>query len=223
MRNLRLSRCALGLAVVSSACSSKSPATVDATKVVDAKPTFDAWGGPKSVPCANTFGQALTAGFGRLDGTVLAIVPPDDQECMDPNSTHLVLQLTMGGQAYRMVVNVQSETGVNDDVFFEMDAPLVGAAWADGWHIGIPLDYAMTLHVPSSSFVSHTAAELVSQITSEINLGDHVSVFATNGTTEPDSAHLVHRNATNADGAIVLAADGANPHWLLFAFQDQTF
>ena len=29
----------------------------------------------KSATCASTFGSTLTPGFGRLDGTVLAIVP----------------------------------------------------------------------------------------------------------------------------------------------------
>ena len=40
---------------------------------------------------------------------------------------------------------------------------------------------------------------------------------------EADSAHLVHRNYTNQDGAIVIGVDQASPTWLLFAFSDQSF
>ena len=62
----------------------------------------------KSAACASTFGQSLTNAFGRLDGTILAVVFPGNQTCAAPNSTHVVLQVTMGGAAYRMVVNVMS-------------------------------------------------------------------------------------------------------------------
>ena len=230
MRKLRPIYCAIGLSLL--ACSSKSPATVDApasfdaaAPVIDAKPTFDAWGGPKSVPCANTFGQTLTNAFGRLDGTVLAIVPPGDEECMQPNSTHLVIQVTMGGAAYRMVVDVLSSTAGDPNVWLdEVDAPLAGIPWSEGWHTGIPFDYVTNLQLASTDFVSHTQAELVDTITNEINLGDKISVFSTStGGVKADSSHLVHRNLTNADGAIVLSPDSANAHYILLRFDEQTF
>ncbi len=69
----------------------------------------------KSATCAPTFGNALTNAHGRLDGTVVAVVPPNDQACASPNMTHLVVQLSMGGAAYRMVVDVISDTGANDN------------------------------------------------------------------------------------------------------------
>ena len=64
--------------------------------------------------------------------------------------------------------------------------------------------------------------DLVHAITDELELGARISVFATAGSTEPDSAHLVHRNATNADGAIVVNPDTA-PHYLLMRFDEQSF
>lgn len=196
------------LFVLAACGSSSKPAPMDA---VD-----------KSLTCADTFGSALTPGFGRIDGTILAVVPPDDQACALPNSTHLVVQLTMGGQAYRLVVDVLSNQGSPDVWFDELDAPLAGGAWADGWHVPSQLDYVTDLHVASTAFTEMMEADLVAKITSELELGAKVSIFATAGTTEPNSAHLIHRNATNADGAIVIAPDTA-PHYLLLRFGEQTF
>src|SRR5262249_7095216 len=70
-------------------------------------------GGPidKAANCAATFGQALTSSFGRIDGAVLAVVKPSDTQCPLPNSDHVILQVTMNGEAYRLVVNVQSDFG----------------------------------------------------------------------------------------------------------------
>jgi len=197
------------LLLVLAACGSSSkPAPVDA---------FD-----KSLTCADTFGSGLTPGFGRIDGTVLAVVPPNDQACALPNSTHLVVQLTMGGAAYRLVVDVLSNQGSPDVWFDELDAPLVGGAWAEGWHVPTQLDYVTDLHVASTAFTEMVQADLVDKITSELELGAKISIFATAGSTEPNSAHLIHRNATNADGAIVIAPDTA-PHYLLMRFDEQTF
>jgi hypothetical protein len=192
--------------------------SMDSGGAVDAAADVD-----KSATCASTFGTALTAGFGRLDGTVTAVVPPNDQMCAAPNATHLVIQVKMGGAIYRMVVDVLSNVAPPDVYFYEMDAPLAAGAWADGWHAGDALDYVTTLGVHSTSFTAMKEADLVAKITSEIELGARISVFATNGSSEPDSAHLVHRNLTNQDGAIVIGPDSAQPHYMLLRFNEQTF
>ena len=176
----------------------------------------------KSAACASTFGSALTPGFGRLDGTVLAVVPPGDQACALPNSTHLVVQVTMGGAAYRMVVDVLSNQGSPDVWLTERDAALVGPAWSDGWHVGASLDYVTDLSLHSTDFTEMKEADLVTAITAELELGAHISVFATTGASEPNSAHLVHRNLTGQDGAIVIAPD-SSPHYLLLRFDEQAF
>src|SRR4051812_39193939 len=90
------------LLFVAAACGSSSGETPDA-------PAPDA--SDKSAACASTFGNALTNAFGRLDGTVLAVVAPGNQRCAMPNGTHVVVQVTMDGAAYRMVVNVLSTSG----------------------------------------------------------------------------------------------------------------
>jgi hypothetical protein len=189
------------------ACGSSSPAP-------DAAIDASADAVDKSAACADTFGSALTDAFGRLDGTVLAIVSPGNQTCAQPNSTHVVVQLTMNGAAYRMVANIDVLTA-------ELDEPLAGPAWSEGWHTDAPLDYATTLSVASSTF--STPADPVAFITDRIDVGARLSIYATSsGGTKADSAHLIHRNVTDADGAIVLTPDTA-PHYLLFRFDNQSF
>ncbi|MBL0221030.1 MAG: hypothetical protein IPQ07_45085 [Myxococcales bacterium] len=178
----------------------------------------------KARNCATVFGSSLTNAFGRLDGTVLAVVPPGDRSCPMPNGTHLVLQVMMGGQAYRMVTNVLSDQGPPNVYTRTFDAPLAGSAWAEGWHPGTPLDYVATLAVHSDSFTAHTMAETVAFVTDAIELDTRISVFATSsGGANASGAHLVHRNAPNADGAIVIGPETASPHYLLFRFDEQAF
>jgi hypothetical protein len=194
-------------------------ASADASVVDAADASVD-----KAGPCASMFGAALTNAFGRLDGTILAVVPPAHPTCAQPNSTHLVLQVTTNGAAYRMVLDVFGNPPDPTVSLFELDAPLAGPAWSEGWHEAVALDYVSTLAVKSTSFVPHPKAELVAIVTNELVLGAHVSVFATStGGTKADSAHLIHRNLTNADGAIVIRPESPSAHYLLFKFAEQIF
>ncbi|MFO0755578.1 MAG: hypothetical protein U0359_03765 [Byssovorax sp.] len=176
----------------------------------------------KAKDCASTFGDALTNSFGRLDGTVLAVVQPSNPTCAQPNGTHLVLQVLMGGAAYRMVVNVKSDSGDPDVYYQALPHAMPAPAWADGWHTGVGLDYANDLGVHAdASFTQHTMLELVQIVTDAISLGSKISVYATS--SGGASAHLVHRNGSNHDGAIVIDPDGASPTMLLFHFDNQSF
>ncbi len=83
---------------------------------------------------------------------------------------------------------------------------LVGGPWSDGWH-AVPLDYVATLGLHSTDLPSESTTKAVADITDALELGAHVSVFAT-AQGEPDSAHLVHRNLTSQDGALVVGVAG---------------
>jgi hypothetical protein len=197
--------------------ASSSTAGTGGSGPVDASTDVD-----KAATCAATFGMGLTDAFGRLDGTVLAVVPPGDNACAKPNSTHVVIQVVTEGAAYRMVLDVLSSSG-NPDVFFdEIDAPLAAGPWAEGWHPGVTLDYIDTLSLHSTAFTEMVEAALVARVTTAIDLGSHISVFASSAGA-PDSAHLIHRNLPGADGAIVVRPESALPHYLLFRFADQSF
>jgi hypothetical protein len=206
-----------------SSSTAKDAGSLDAGRPADAASDADAGDGSvnKAAPCVSTFGQALdTVGFARFDGTVVAVLPPNDQACAEPNSTHLIIEMTFSGAVYRMVVDVSDEDAVGTIHGTTIAHAMVGGAWADGWH-AIPLDYVATFGLHQADLPVMPTATAVAAITSALDLGAHVSVFAT-AQGEPDSAHLVHRNLTNQDGAIVIDVDGS-PTWLLFSFSNQTF
>ena len=180
----------------------------------------------KAANCASTFGDALTNSFGRLDGTVTAIVKPSDTQCTFPNNDHVTVQVRMNGAIYRMVVNVESTIGDPDVRFAEVSAPLLGPAWSEGWHENASVDYAANLgvHASTTPFMAFPMNELVQKLDADIPLDAPVSVYATSsGGTYASSAHLVHRNGSNHDGAIVLNPESAHPTWMLFHFSDQVF
>ncbi|MBA3460951.1 MAG: hypothetical protein H0T46_13360 [Deltaproteobacteria bacterium] len=193
----------------------------------DAKVRMDAAAdGPfsKANDCAIVFGSSLTNAFGRLDGTVRAVVPPGHRSCPMRNGTHLVVQIMMGGQAYRMVVNVLSDSGDPRVYMHEVRAPLAGPAWSEGWHPGVSLDYVTTLNVASTQFVPHDMATTVDMITDAIELQTPISVFGTSsGGLNSASAHLVHKHLPNKDGAIVIDPMSPSPRYLLIKFDEQIF
>src|SRR5688572_14624782 len=131
----------------------------------------------KAMRCASTFGGNLSRGFGRLDGTVLAVVPPNHPSCPRRNDDHLVLQMTSGGAVYRMVVNI-------DVLYYEHAAALAGPPFSEGWHTTVDLDYT-TLGVKKPQF---TTEPIVERVTAQLALDAKVSVFAS--TDGGDSAHL---------------------------------
>ncbi|MBA3541694.1 MAG: hypothetical protein H0T79_18920, partial [Deltaproteobacteria bacterium] len=122
-----------------------------------------------------------------------------------------------------MVVATESNQGAPDVLLHELDAPLVGPAWSEGWHTGIALDYGVTLGTHADAFVATPPATLVPAITDQLTLGAHISVFASSGDTASSSAHLIHRNGSSEDGAIVIDPDGPTPHYLLMRYDEQIF
>jgi hypothetical protein len=77
-----------------------------------------------------------------------------------------------------------------------------------------------TLGVSKTSFTEADLTEAVGRLDDALVIGARVSVYATS--SGGASAHLVHRNLTNADGAVVIDPDTA-PRYLLSAFPGQTF
>ena len=158
-------RSALVLTSLLAACGSSSPATHDAAvDAVDAAPLPDG----KASACASTFGSALTNAFGRLDGTILAVVEPGNMACAMPNSTHVIIEVTANGAAYRMVANVLSTSSDPHVWLDEIDAPLAGVPWAEGWHPGIALDYVTTLQVSKTAFTQADQAAAVARFETEL-------------------------------------------------------
>lgn len=196
------------------------PADVEAAGRLET-PTFD-----KAAACASSFGNALTAAFGRFDGEVTAVLTPADQHCTMPNGDHVIVQARMNGAIYRLVVNVLSNGADPDVRVLRKTAPLSGGPWAEGWHENAVLDYASSLgvHAGRDGFTPMPMAALVEALHESIRLGGKVSVFATStGGSYSHSAHLVHRNGGGRDGALVLNAGSESPEWWLFHFANQSF
>ena len=224
------------------ACSSEtvanppSPSKADASSTVtDAGSSSDAAvsdGGTldanvdKAAGCASTFGSALTNAFGRVDGTVVAVIPPGEMRCVAPNSTHLVVQVRFGGDVYRMVIALRSNIGDPVIRYGRTSHALIGPPFDAGWYPGLSVDYVndLGLHANQSPFAGVALDALWPQIANEINVGDEISFYASSsGGSTAGSAHLTHRNGSNRDGAIVLNPRSATPTWLVFHFADQTF
>jgi hypothetical protein len=217
------------------ACSSSTPpgaATPDAeAPVEDAGPPKDVDAADAATvdaakptgQCASTFGSALTEGFGRVDGIVYAVQKPSDTTCVFPNDDHVIVQVLMKGAVYRLVVNVQG-TGPDPNIRIGLlPHALPAPAFAEGWHADAPLDYLTTLGAHSdASFASVNLADGVAKVAAELKIGDPVSVYGTSGPGRPESAHLIHRNKTNKDGAIVVNPT-TTPRFMLFHFGNQTF
>ncbi|MDB4947200.1 MAG: hypothetical protein JWP97_6734, partial [Labilithrix sp.] len=179
-----------------------------------------------SVPtgqCARAFGHDLTEGFGRIDGVVWAVQKPSDTKCFLPNSDHVIVQVLASGSIYRLVTNVQSDRGDPKIRFASMPHALPAPSYAEGWHLGAGLDYVTSLGAHSTAgFTPLGLDEVVAKIASVVQVGAKVSVYGTVG-DQHDSAHLIHRNQTNEDGAIVVDPAGPAPTFLLFHFDEQAF
>jgi len=233
---------ALGVCIglLSAACSTASPSTVASTldaaadapelPLVDAgpdtAPLVDAGPVDKAAACASSFGQALTNAFGRVDGTVVAVVPPAHPTCPQPNGDHAVVQVQFDGAVYRMVVNVASTQGTDKRVRFLRDEkiPMPAPAWSEGWHPDLSLDYAKDLALHTDRFTPFEMVPLSDQITAAINVGDKVGVYVTSsGGSYASSAHKVHRNGKNNDGAIFVRPGQADQAALFFHFVEQSF
>lgn len=201
------------------ACSDPTSSTPD----LDAPPAIDAG---KDAMCAATFGNTLTSAFGRVDGTIVAVVAPGNEACAMPNRDHVIVQVQFGGAVYRMVVNVLSNGGDPDIRVRTVTAPLPAPGFAEGWHPGLSLDYARDLgvHSTDAAWDPMTLPEAVDAISTPIVVGAPIAVYATSsGGSFSHSTHLVHRNGVAADGALVLDPTGPSPQWMIFHFADQSF
>jgi len=181
-------------------------------------------GTPVRQACTSKFGSGLSSRFGRLDGYLVSIVHPGTSGC-NGDASHVHLQINMNSGIYDVAVNVQSNQGTGSaaDVRF-LDKPLESlpnGPWEEGWHTNAALDYVTDLGLHSGDFTATPLATLGPEVEGKLATVNHVSVFATGyGAT---GIHLVHRNATGQDGAIVMYPLSAQPEAMVFHFSNQSF
>jgi hypothetical protein len=174
----------------------------------DAAPGSD--GTPTRQACTSNYGSALSAGFGRIDGYLVAIVPIGASGC-NGDSTHVHLQVKMNGSIYDVAVNA-------DGNFDEGDLALPDGAWSEGWH-SVTLDYP-TIGVHSTAFQSLGLSATGQKIEQELATANHISVFmqAYTGSDAGSGGHDVHRYGSGHDGAIVIRPLDSVAHVLFFDF-----
>ena len=163
----------------------------------------------------------MSSAFGRLDGFLVSIIQPGQGSGCNGDAHHVHLQVQVQGSVYDIAVNVDSNQGSPNVDFEKINAKLVGGAWSEGWHKSESLDYANTLGTHSGDFQVYTPSQLAQEVTSDLATVNHISVFTTG--YGPTGGHLIHRNGSNHDGAIVVGPLSANPQYLLFHFDEQTF
>jgi hypothetical protein len=201
------------------------PARRDAAPSVEdsGTPIKDAAPDTAVARCTTTFGTALWASHGRLDGTVRAVILPGDTTCPSDND-HVIVQIDSAGATYPVWINVESNLPTTVDKVVRVATPslaLPAPAWTNGWHGGLSLDYpSLGLH-SSTSFTPMPIASLGALIVAKVPIGARVSAYAY-GFNTMDGAHKVHRNLGGDDGALVVLGSGT-PTWLAFHFAGQTF
>jgi hypothetical protein len=171
-------------------------------------------GTPNRVPCTSNFGTGLSGTFGRLDGFVVAVVPPGGGAC-NADKHHVHLQVSQGGSTYDVAINTDSGFIANKDV------PLPSIAWSEGWHTNVSLDYPTDLGLHSSDFTTGNESQFDQDIEGALANANHVSVFAT--LYSHGGVHLVHREGKGHDGAIVTDPLSPTSHVFVFHFSDQSF
>lgn len=215
----------MAAAVVLAACGNASSTTDGSTDTVpsDGRIHVDD-GTPTRQPCTSTFGRSLTASptFGRLDGYLVAIVPPGGAAC-NADSSHVHLQVRMNGAIYDVAIDVTDSMTNVDDVHTttrDQALPTTGLPWSEGWHTGISVDY-VALGVHSTDLALQTKSQMTTTLMSDLATANHISIYAT--TYGADGAHLVHRNSGGHDGLIVTEPLSVPAHLRLLSFTGQTF
>ncbi|MBU1219444.1 hypothetical protein KKF97_06485 [Myxococcota bacterium] len=173
----------------------------------------------KAENCAteDQFGSLFTKTNGRADGTLIAIVRPQDQDCALPNSSHVTLQLSISGGIQRLVVSAV------DISYTSVHHSLLGPAFEKGWHEDQDIDYWNDLGVHSTDFTTGTILDVIDFICENLEIGQEISVFAYSDGSKPSSAHQIHRNDDYPDGAIVVNPTSDDPIYLLFRYSNQVF
>lgn len=177
-------------------------------------------GTPTRQACVTPNGTAITTSFGRLDGYLVALVPPGQHSC-NGDSDHLHLQVKANGAIYDVAINMKSQQDpTNPDVFLaERDLKMPGGAWAEGWHAASDDYVQLGLH--STDFTQMPLAQLAAKVEADLGPANHISVLCTG--YGPTGCHDVHRRGGNADGAIVMNPLSPASHLFFFHFAAQTF
>jgi hypothetical protein len=171
-------------------------------------------------PLSQQTGTVIDTDHGRLDGTLVYVLPLGGSMACNGDESHVHLQIEVSGLVYDVAVDVGA-TG--DEVgTYEETLAVPGGAWAEGWHGTDSLSY-LSLGVKASQMPIASPSDVATQVESILQSTSQISIFCT-GYTQDNGCHDVHyENGNGEDGAIVLEPTAAMSPILFFRFQDQTF
>ena len=190
-------------------------ATADTSLQADASVADPGDGTPMRRPCVEQLGSGLTTSYGRLDGVLVAIVPPGSNKCHG-DADHVHLQILANNMTYDVAVNV----GVQAQDVHTTTRELAFPAWSEGWHPGAHEDYA-TLGVHTADIPLQTSSQIISALDADLATANHITIFATGYGS--NGAHLVHENGGGHDGMVVTHPLSSPAHARLFSFSGQSF
>ena len=203
-----------GASDASSASSPDAASSDDANDDAneDAGPTADAngeGGAPASrnsacTPLSMQTGTAVNTSHGRLDGTLVYVLPVSGSNACNGDNSHVHLQIEVSGSVYDVAVDV-GQTG--DEVGFYLATMSVpGGTWQEGWHGADTLSYP-SLGLKSTELPLASPDAVAAAIESNLAETSKISVFCT-GYSQGNGCHDVHyENGNGKDGAIMLESD----------------
>ena len=164
-------------------------------------------------------GTLVNTTHGRLDGTLVYVLPVDGSSACNGDSAHVHLQIEVSGNVYDVAVDIGKS---GDEVgWYEKTMSVPGGAWSEGWHGADDLGYS-SLGLSSSEFTTLDPSDMGSQIETLLASTSQISIFCTGYTPQDDGCHDVHyQDGTSQDGAIVLDPMAATSPVLFFRFTDQ--
>jgi hypothetical protein len=172
-------------------------------------------------PLSDQNGTVVDTSHGRLDGTLVYVLPIDGSNACNGDSSHVHLQIEVSGSVYDVAIDV-GKTG--DEVgWYEQTMAIPGGTWAEGWHGSDDLGYP-SLGLSSSTFTTLDPASMGSEVESLLASTSKISIFCTGYTPGDNGCHDVHyENGSTNDGAIVLDPTAATSPIVFFRFTTETF
>ncbi|MGO8999230.1 MAG: hypothetical protein ACLQVI_38380 [Polyangiaceae bacterium] len=172
-------------------------------------------------PTSAQTGSIANTEHGRLDGTLVYVLPLGGSYACNGDNSHVHLQVEVSGLVYDVAVDVGS-TG--DDVgMYEETLAVPGGAWAEGWHGTDSLAYP-TLGLSSTEFPTTSPTQIAANVESLLEDTSKISIFCTAYTPQGNGCHDVHyEDGSGEDGAIVLNPTSPSSPILFFRFEGQTF
>jgi hypothetical protein len=172
-------------------------------------------------PLSQQNGTAVDTNHGRLDGTLVYVLPIDGSSSCNGDSAHVHLQVEVSGSVYDVAVDIGKS---GDEVgWYQQDMAVPGGAWSEGWHGADSLGYS-SLGLGSGAFTMLAPSSMGSEVESLLASTSKISVFCTGYTPGDNGCHDVHyQDGTSQDGAIVLDPTAATSPVVFFRFVNQSF